>query len=164
MKTYNNPFSLHVFSKGLTLIELMVVIIMVGLLASISIGAFNGLPNRAKTVQAQNSADTVKKRAEKYNALVGSYPTAFAATDGFSTASPSDSTVSLKGTGILLAAITTAPTDANSPTVEYLPCTTPAGSGARISYWDYTTATEIMTNIGACTTLSGTALSSTNKL
>lgn len=144
---------------GFTIVELLVVIVVIGILASITIVAYNGVTNRAKTVKAQSNAAVIQRKAEAFNGLVGTYPTAVAATTGFSTASPADTSVSLQGSGIVFAAIsTTAPTNEN--TVEYLPCTTPSGAGAKVGYWDYSAATpaKVQITIGATCTTYGTAL------
>lgn len=145
-------------AKGFTIVELLVVIVVIGILASITIVAYNGVTNRAKAAKAQAAASVVRKNAEAFNGLVGNYPTAVAATTGFSTASPADSSVSLQGSGIVFAAISTAP--ANENTVEYLPCTTTSGVGARVGYWDYSAATpaKVQVTIGATCTTYGAAI------
>lgn len=152
--------------RGFTIVELLIVIVIIGILAAIVIVAYNGITSRAKLSKAQGAATSVVKKAEAYNALVGSYPTAFTATTGFSTASPADSSVSLQGSGVLFAAIgTTAPTNEN--TVDYIPCTNPSGAGAQVSYWDYTKSSSQKTTQtigGSCTTWGTTALASTNPL
>ena len=141
--------------RGFTIVELLIVIVVIAILAAITIVAYNGIQNRAKASSAQSAANTIIKKAEAANAVASTYPTAVG---GFS--AQADST--LAGSGITLAAISAAPT--SPATVEYFPCTTPSGAGARIAYWDYSAATpaKVSRDIGgACTTWSTTALAGT---
>ena len=142
--------------SGFTIVELLVVIVVIGILASITIVAYNGVTNRAKTVKEQSAASVVQKKAELVNGFTSAYPSAVVATTGFSTALPADASTSLQGSGIRFAAISTAP--ANENTVEYFACTSPAGGGARVGYWDYAQSTKVQVTIGTCTTYSTTAL------
>jgi prepilin-type N-terminal cleavage/methylation domain-containing protein len=147
--------------KGFTIVELLIVIIVIGILAAIIIVAYNGVTNKAKATKSQAAAASVIKKAEAYNAFVGSYPGTggVTATTGFSTASPSDGSVSLQGSGVKFEAITsgTAPSTENS--VEYIPCTTTAGVGAQVSWYDYSksSAQKTTQNIGAACTTPGAA-------
>lgn len=140
--------------RGFTIVELLIVIVVIGILAAITIVAYNGIQNRAKASSAQSAAATVIKKAEAANAVKSTYPVTVA-----DFAAQADS--SLAGSGLTLAGITTAPGTAT--TVEYLPCTTPSGAGATVAYWDYgaTTPAKVSKTIGNTCTTSGTALSST---
>ncbi len=141
--------------RGFTIVELLIVIVVIGILAAITIVAFNGVQNRGKAASAQSAANTVIKKAEAANSVASSYPTA---TTGFSANKESD----LAGSGVTLAGFTTAPTA--PATVEYFACTTPSGAGATVAYWDYgaTTPVKVTKTIGgACTTYSTTALTGT---
>lgn len=60
-------------SEGFTLVELLIVIVVIAILAAISIVAYNGVQNRAKTSSGQQLASTIAKKAEIYNTLMGSY-------------------------------------------------------------------------------------------
>ena len=137
-------------SRGFTIVELLIVIVVIAILAAITIVAYNGIQNRAKTSAGQAAANTIIKKAEAANAIATGYPTTAA---DFNAQSDS----ALTGSGITLAAITagTTPTTGNN-TVEYKGCTTPAGAGASVSYYDYTAASassKVTKTIGAsCTT------------
>lgn len=62
-------------SRGFTIVELVVVIVVIGILASITIVAYSGVTNSANKTSAQANATSVQKVAEAYNADNGQYPT-----------------------------------------------------------------------------------------
>lgn len=62
-------------SKGFTIVELLIVIVVIGILASITIVAFNGVQNRAKSTTASSLAQSVRKAVDVHFADTGTYPT-----------------------------------------------------------------------------------------
>ena len=60
--------------KGFTIVELLIVIVVIGILAAITIVAFNGIQNRGKSSASQSLANSVVKKAEAWNSVQGSYP------------------------------------------------------------------------------------------
>lgn len=141
--------------KGFTIVELLIVIVVIGILAAITIVAFNGIQNRGKTASGQSAANTIIKKAEAANSVATGYPNTASGTGTGSFGANAES--SLAGSGIVLAAISAAPT--NPATVEYFVCATPANAAARVSYWNYTTGAKVQQDIGAaCTTWSTTAV------
>jgi len=145
--------------KGFTIVELLIVIVVIAILAAISIVAYNGIQNRGKTSSAASAANTVIKKAEAANAAgtTAGYPVA---TSGFAAANAQEA--EMAGSGITLGAITAGTQPGKPATVEYLPCTSPSGAGATVSYYDYTGAgatTKVTKIIGAACTTSGAALS-----
>ncbi len=72
-------------SRGFTIVELLIVIVVIAILAAITIVAYNGIQNRAKTSSAQAAASNVQKKIEAYNAATGSYPTGAATGDALET-------------------------------------------------------------------------------
>jgi len=127
--------------KGFTIVELLIVIVVIGILAAITIVAFNGVQNRGKTASAESAANTVLKKAEAANSITSSYPQN---AGGFSANNES----SLTGSGVVLVAtnITAAPT--NPATLYIVPCTGTAGTGGRITYWDYTVPGAVVKSYG----------------
>jgi prepilin-type N-terminal cleavage/methylation domain-containing protein len=140
--------NLNIKSKqqGFTIVELLIVIVVIGILAAITIVAYNGIQNRGKSSAAQSAMNTVIKKAEAANAISSAYPTV---------SGDFVNDASLAGSGITLATLTagTAPTSVN--TVEYRGCTTTAGVGAQLKYYDYANSGALVTKtIGAtCGTL-----------
>jgi prepilin-type N-terminal cleavage/methylation domain-containing protein len=61
--------------SGFTIVELLIVIVVIGILAAITIVAYNGIQNRSKATSAQSLAGQVAKKAEAWNSVQGSYPT-----------------------------------------------------------------------------------------
>ena len=59
---------------GFTIVELLIVIVVIGILAAITIVAFNGVQNRAKQAKIQSDISTVQKLVESYYAINGAYP------------------------------------------------------------------------------------------
>lgn len=136
---------------GFTIVELLIVIVVIAILASISIVSYNGIQNRAKTTAASTVAKSVTTKAEMAYTLTGSYPTAMT---GFN----SNTESAIAGSGLVLG---TPDADNGTSTVQYTPCSNPA-TGARIGTWNYTTGTTpfIYTYVGTGSTCStwGTAL------
>lgn len=59
---------------GFTIVELLIVIVVIGILAAISIVAYSGIQQRARDTIRINDLKTIQKVVELYNAEKGSYP------------------------------------------------------------------------------------------
>ncbi|MBC7943600.1 prepilin-type N-terminal cleavage/methylation domain-containing protein [Candidatus Saccharibacteria bacterium] len=59
---------------GFTIVELLIVIVVIGILAAITIVAYNGIQNRSRDVRTQSDIKNTYTVVEKYAALNGSYP------------------------------------------------------------------------------------------
>jgi prepilin-type N-terminal cleavage/methylation domain-containing protein len=64
----------NTYKHGFTLVELLIVIVVIAILASISIVAYNGIQNRAKNVATQSDLRQIEGFLELYNTENGSYP------------------------------------------------------------------------------------------
>ena len=142
-------------SRGFTIVELLIVIVVIAILAAITIVAYNGISNRAKTQSAQASASAIQKKIEAYNAATGNYPTD-ATNSAFTATLNGQTESSISSSGVTLGT----PADGNGQkTVEVARCTAPSGAtGLRVRFWDYATAAlsttiiTVNTNSTACTT------------
>lgn len=61
-------------SDGFTIVELLIVIVVIGILAAITIVAFNGVQDRAKWSSLQSDLSSINKAVLVYYAENGSYP------------------------------------------------------------------------------------------
>lgn len=73
--------------RGFTIVELLIVIVVIGILAAITLVSYNGITGRANAASAKATAATVQKKAELYQAdgPTGKYPVAAADFTGAST-------------------------------------------------------------------------------
>ena len=116
---------------GFTIVELLIVIVVIAILASISIVSYNGVQNRAKATAASSAAKNVATKAEMANTFKGFYP-------GVIGDFNDNSESKIAGTGLILG---TPDATNGTSTVSYHKCT--AGSptavvgGARVGAWNY---------------------------
>lgn len=61
---------------GFTIVELLIVIVVIAILATISIVAYRGVQDRARNAQRLSDAKTIVKALELYKAQTGEYPPA----------------------------------------------------------------------------------------
>jgi prepilin-type N-terminal cleavage/methylation domain-containing protein len=126
-------------TRGFTIVELLIVIVVIGILAAIVIVAYNGVQNSARATQAQAAATTVAKKAEAYNADSsggnGSYPASFSV---LANAALSTS-YAVRGISLQTSQFVAGTPPASPSTVAISTCTTPGGW--RVYYYDYSTGT-----------------------
>jgi len=60
--------------NGFTIVELLIVIVVIGILAAITVVAFNGVQDRARFAKAQSDIGALNKAVLLYYAENGSYP------------------------------------------------------------------------------------------
>jgi prepilin-type N-terminal cleavage/methylation domain-containing protein len=113
--------------RGFTIVELLIVIVVIAILAAITIVAYNGIQDRARTTQNDSLAKEIANKAEVYAADVGNgtYPTLAELTGASGTAALSqEAQDAIQGT------------ETTVDNVQYLRCTT---NGFEVRGWDYTT-------------------------
>lgn len=125
--------------SGFTIVELLIVIVVIGILAAITIVAYNGVQTRAKASSTQSMVSLLVRKAGVYQATTGQYPTA----DQFKFNQATDSTTTNSGPpearldGITLTTLTSGPavSAANGTSVvRYVNQDTTCGW---FDWWDY---------------------------
>jgi len=61
-------------NKGFTIVELLIVIVVIGILAAITMVSYNGIQNRSKTAAGQQLANSVSKKVQAYYTVESDYP------------------------------------------------------------------------------------------
>ncbi len=132
--------------NGFTIVELLVVIVVIGILAAITIVSYNGVTNRANTVSGQTTANNVLKKADLYSIDNTTYP-----------ATPENLTGAAPGLPYSLAGVSFAeapePADGTSPAqpsiLKFYSCD--ASAGIQVAYYDYSNAEWSERQTGVCT-------------
>lgn len=68
--------------RGFTIVELLIVIVVIGILAAITIVAYNGIQSRATAAKTVSDITAVNKAVQLYYADNGSYPNTSSAWSG----------------------------------------------------------------------------------
>lgn len=145
--------------SGFTIVELLIVVVVIAILAAITIVSYNGIQSRALTDSSLATADQVRKKAEAWNTLMGSYPNlAQLRTNSVDPAdidNPGGADGPIEAKLSSMDATMGASIDevrANKgKTVYYEPCGAyPHFSGAMIDYWNYTTKAGVQIRVGTC--------------
>jgi prepilin-type N-terminal cleavage/methylation domain-containing protein len=123
--------------KGFTIVELLIVIVIIGILAAITIVAYNGIQNRGKAAAGQSLANSIVKKAEAYAAVKGVYPTH--AQLIAVTTDPTEAKLDDANAVVIATAAAGTPIDAtladSGKKVYYYFCSTTAG--VNVVWWDY---------------------------
>ena len=114
--------------KGFTIVELLVVIVVIGILAAITMVSYSGVTTKANLSANKANAASVMQAADAYFAENGTYPTAGAQlTSGGVVKVPSSISV-----------ITTVPAVGTPAAITYVQ----ASTGYCIEYWDTVAAAK----------------------
>lgn len=82
--------------RGFTIVELLVVIVVIGILAAITIVAYNGIQNRARDTDRMSDINAIRKALEVYKSFNGEYPEENATTWEYSYTDPQNFLSALK--------------------------------------------------------------------
>jgi prepilin-type N-terminal cleavage/methylation domain-containing protein len=144
-------------TKGFTIVELLIVIVVIAVLAAITIAAYNGVQNRSRTSAGAANVNLVIKKAELFNSLYSVYPSycmLATNTTNSATAAPTGAGTGVNGcvagatatsvearmdnVGMLSSIAVDGGTASNGSVVTFRKCTT---NGIRVGYWDYSLGT-----------------------
>ena len=65
---------MKVLNRGFTIVELLIVIVVIGILAAITVVAFNGIQTRAENTKTLSALDQYAKALQLYKTNTGDYP------------------------------------------------------------------------------------------
>ncbi len=139
--------------QGFTIVELLIVVVVIGILAAITIVAYNGITKKAKTASAQSAASTLQTKVEAYYAENGVYPK----TTGALTSAASTASYFVTSITFAYSTLSIAPTTPNTLVLSKCDAVdgTTGGAGNQISYWNYAAnnAVAITTGTGGFCTI-----------
>lgn len=125
-------------TRGFTIVELLIVIVVIAILAAITIVAYNGVQQRANVSATQGNVTILQKKMEAYNSINNAYPASGTATAV--TTALNGTTESNLGGSVVLAARAGVNSGNGKNTFTMDICSAPAAAtGYRIYYWDYNT-------------------------
>ena len=137
-----NPMVTKNKLKGFTIVELLIVIVIIGILAAITVVSFSGITARANTASEQSAANAVISKALVYKASAGQYPIKIGTLTGLATTDPAYLTGVTSTTSTPTALLSTPPA-AQYNTVQYFICASKTGNVAAATY-----ATDISSDSG----------------
>ncbi|QQS22037.1 prepilin-type N-terminal cleavage/methylation domain-containing protein [Candidatus Saccharibacteria bacterium] len=143
-------------TRGFTIVELLIVVVIIAILAAITIVAYNGIQNRAKTSAGQQTANSIVKKFEALNAIKGAYYSSAAGVTGanintYAAAAPVSTEANVDNAASVVAATSatvsglSGTTASNGSVVAVWAC----AAGANVWYWDYSIATPAQAVIKA---------------
>jgi prepilin-type N-terminal cleavage/methylation domain-containing protein len=152
---------------GFTIVELLVVIVVIGILAAITLVSYSGITARANSASAQTTASDIIGKITAYtvDSPAMGYPSTLSAISGAATtASYYYNSATLDGTILSSGNLPTKPSEVNffrcgtgattAAPADYASITT--NTGVKIGYWDYVNAAIVYQNSGVVSGTVGT--------
>ena len=152
-------FNKNIKDQGFTIVELLIVIVVIGILAAITIVAYNGIQTRGKAAAAQALANGIVKKAEIYNTepTTTGYPATLATLTGAASSTSyyvEASSVTLQTTAMSAAPTTPEKTivfnkcgHTNSTTAATSAATITVQTGVRVDYWNNGSAGNVTAGV-----------------
>ena len=142
-------------NRGFTIVELLVVIVVIGILAAITIVSYTGITSRANTTKALSNAQSAQSVAEIYFAENSVYPATIGLFSTGSTTTKIPSNVTIIAGSAATPDVSITATTANLDKTISWTCVSSAATpscdtadGGRISYWDYTAKAVVSIYVG----------------
>lgn len=142
----------NIKSRGFTIVELLVVIVVIGILAAITVVSYSGVTAKARTASNQSNANNVLQAAMNVYAENGTYP---------ATNATSSTVITNLNAGVtkVPASITVTSATVTSSTPEALSYRLASTTGICVGYWNYSTSAVVYIFGGTATADNGTACS-----
>lgn len=128
---------------GFTIVELLIVIVVIGILAAITIVAYNGVQTRAKLATYQSDTVGLVKKTEAFNSVTGAYPQTVAGIDAAPATCPS---ATANGGAALVTALSGQPESKLSTGISFCGVLT-AAAGTALTYANALTAATVSTTV-----------------
>ncbi len=142
--------------RGFTIVELLIVVVIIAILAAVTIVAYNGIQNRAKTSAGQSAANSVVKKMEALNSIKGSYFASAAAQTGttintLANAAPVATEALIDQPSSIIGATSAAASglDGTSASNGKVVAAWGCAAGANVWYYDYGTSLPVLVKAGA---------------
>ena len=144
--SFNNIKTRTQAERGFTIVELLIVIVVIGILAAITIVSFNGVTTKANTSNAASNAEAIQKVAESFNADNNYYPSTNAdfALAANTVKLPAGVTIATNATVTVVPTLTA--TTGKTQIVYRYKGTIGSTTGGSVQYYDFGTKT-LSTNV-----------------